>query len=223
MRIVCISDIHNKIGQIKLPPGDLLVIAGDLTGMGTIVEISKFNNDLEYIKLLYKHGILVIFGNHDILAEDNMSLAREMLTNAKYVLQDQSVEIDGIKFYGTAWTPRFHDWAFNVDRGAKIKEKWNMIPTDTDILVTHGPPHMILDVSSMYENIGCQDLLDTILVNSNIKAHIFGHNHFGYGIKEFHNKLFINASSLNEKYQAVNKPIMFDFDPTTKKYEIIII
>jgi hypothetical protein len=36
--------------------------------------------------------------------------------------------------------PVFCDWGFNLERGQPIQEKWDMIPDDTDILMTHGPP-----------------------------------------------------------------------------------
>ena len=40
--------------------------------------------------------------------------------------------------YGSPWQPEFNDWAFNLNRGEECREKWDMIPKDTDILITHG-------------------------------------------------------------------------------------
>ncbi len=206
MKLVCISDTHNKLAKINLPPGDLLVISGDILGNGSMVELIQFNHVAGLIKDKYKHGILLIAGNHDIIFEDDYGLAKSLIPNVSYYLQDNLVEIDGLKFYGAPWQPRFYDWAFNVDRGPKIKEKWDLIPDGVDVLITHGPPYGILDVSSRDEMIGCQDLLDAVL-RVKPKVHIFGHNHFGYGIKEFNGTTFINASSCNEKYLPINPPI----------------
>lgn len=55
-------------------------------------------------------------------------------------LQDSSVTLYGIKVYGTPWQPWFGGWAFNLERGETILEKWNLIPNDADIVMSHGPP-----------------------------------------------------------------------------------
>ena len=64
------------------------------------------------------------------------------------IFEDELVELDGIRFYGSPWTPAFNDWAFNKSR-AKIDKVWQNIPTDEHIhvLITHGPPKGILDIS----------------------------------------------------------------------------
>lgn len=48
-----------------------------------------------------------------------------LFTNAIY-LKDSSVVIDDIKFYGSAWRPRFFNWVFNLRRGAELREKWEL-------------------------------------------------------------------------------------------------
>ena len=40
--------------------------------------------------------------------------ARGLLTNAIY-LEDSGVEIDGVRFWGSPWTPTFMDWAFMLE------------------------------------------------------------------------------------------------------------
>ena len=92
----------------------------------------------------YKHKIYIA-GNHDRLFEDTPNIVRELFEqyhpNIIY-LQDSSIEVKGLKIYGSPWQPEFCDWAFNLPRGEKLKAVWDLIPDDTDILVTHGPPHM---------------------------------------------------------------------------------
>jgi len=63
-----------------------------------------------------------------------------MLTNCIY-LEDSSTTVHGYKIYGSPWTPYFFGWAFNAQRGKECAEIWSKIPTDTEILITHGPPH----------------------------------------------------------------------------------
>jgi Icc-related predicted phosphoesterase len=152
---------------------------------------------------------MLVAGNHDMIFEEDLGHAKSLIPNVAYYLQDDLVEIEGIKFYGAPWQPRFYDWAFNVDRGPKIKAKWDLIPDGIDVLITHGPVAGIHDRNSRGEAMGCQDLLDAVL-RIKPKVHICGHNHFGYGEKEFNGIYFINASSCNERYLPVNPPIEYE-------------
>jgi len=206
MKIVAISDTHNKLSKINLPDGDVLVIAGDITNMGTPVELIQFNHVVGLIKNKYKYGVLCISGNHDLLFEKDYNYAKSLIPNVDHYLQDSMVEIDGVKFWGSPHTPYFFGWAFNLHRGAEIKAKWDLIPDGIDVLVTHGPAAGVHDVNSRHESMGCKDLMQAIL-RVKPKLHICGHNHYGYGIKSFMDTTYINAASCNEKYMPVNPPI----------------
>ena len=117
--------------------------------------------------------------------------------------------IDGIKIYGSPWTPFFYNWAFNLRRGQQIASKWAAIPDDTDILITHGPPYGVLD-SASDGSVGCKDLLDRIEIVKP-QYHIFGHIHEGYGEYTRKGTKHLNACSLNSMYQSGNDPIAFVF------------
>ena len=123
-------------------------------------------------------------------------------------LQDEAVTIEGIKIYGSPWQPTFQDWAFNLDRGEEIKQKWDLIPSDVDLLVTHGAPHTILDKNFQGENIGCEELLAAV---RRIKPpyHLFGHIHEGYGRSVIGDTSFLNLSICDKDYLAVNSPTVF--------------
>src|SRR3712207_5545038 len=108
-RIVCISDTHNRNEQITVPEGDILIHAGDATFRGTIDEIERFNNWFAALPHRYK---IFVAGNHDWLFQTDNRLVRSLLNENIIYLQDSSTEIDGIKFYGSPWQPRFYDWAF---------------------------------------------------------------------------------------------------------------
>lgn len=204
MRIVCLSDTHNQ--QIETPDGDILIHAGDATVHGTHEEILEFNR--WFAALPHKRKIFVA-GNHDWLFETNPIMARALLDKSITYLQDKTVEIEGIKIYGSPWQPRFYDWAFNLNRGREMAEKWDLIPHDTEILITHGPPAGVLDRTAYGDQAGCDELIKKV---SEIrpKAHIFGHIHEGYGSTEESGVIFINASNCNESYFPINPPIVFD-------------
>lgn len=213
MKIVCLSDTHNCNEQIEVPDGDILIHSGDATITGTVEEVKRFS--AWFSSLPHKHKIFVA-GNHDWLFERNNELARTSINSEIIYLQDSFAEIDGLKIYGSPWQPRFFDWAFNLDRGYELAEKWKMIPMDTDILITHGPPNGILDLvprRGWDENTGCEELrkrVEEVASFGRLKLHVFGHIHCGYGTHEDFGVKFINASTCDEQYKPTQPPIVAD-------------
>lgn len=213
MKIVCLSDTHNIHNEIVVPDGDLLIHAGDATARGTIDEVRAFN--MWFTSLPHKYKVFVA-GNHDWLFEKNNEIAREILSSNIIYLQDSAVEIEGLKIYGSPWQPRFYDWAFNLNRGAELAEKWELIPDDTNILVTHGPPNGVLDeVPRQWgiENTGCEELrkrIDTLAEKDHLKLHVFGHIHCGYGRTEQNGVTFVNASNCDEQYLPTQPAIVVE-------------
>ncbi len=212
LKIVCISDTHNCNGQISVPDGDILIHSGDATISGTIEEIVLFNN---WFANLPHHYKIFVAGNHDWLFETNNRFARNLLDKSIIYLQDSAVEIEGLKIYGSPFQPRFFDWAFNLMRGAELAEKWKLIPDDTDILITHGPPNGILDEvprRNFIENTGCEELRMRVeeLRLKNLKLHIFGHIHCGYRTTKKFGVKFVNASNCDESYEPTNPPIVVE-------------
>jgi Icc-related predicted phosphoesterase len=212
-RIVCLSDTHNCTNEVDVPDGDILIHSGDATITGTVEEVNHFNE--WFAGLPHKNKIFVA-GNHDWLFERDDELARSMLGTSIIYLRDSSAVIDGLKIYGSPWQPRFYDWAFNLNRGQEIAEKWRLIPADTNILITHGPPHGILDgVPTQWgtENAGCEELRTRVLQIAplgELKLHVFGHIHGGYGTHEEFGVTFINASNCDEQYAPSQSPIIID-------------
>ncbi len=212
-RIVCLSDTHNANAQIDVPDGDILIHAGDATVTGTVEEVKLFNK--WFSSLPHMHKIFVA-GNHDWLFERDNELARTLLEKRIIYLQDSSVEIERLKIYGSPWQPRFFDWAFNLNRGYEMAEKWKLIPNDIDILITHGPPNGILDLvprRGWDENTGCEELrkrVEQIAKLGRLRFHIFGHIHCGYGTHDEFGIKFINASNCDEQYRPIQPPIVVD-------------
>ncbi len=217
VRIVCLSDTHNRHAELLVPEGDVLVHAGDATLRGTREELQAFAGWLG--SLPHRHKVLIA-GNHDFLFEREPEAARALVGGAIY-LEDSGVEIEGLSFWGSPWQPWYFDWAFNLARGAPLREKWSRIPPGTDVLVTHGPPHGIGDrvngpvprmlgaLISGGRHVGCEELRAAVL-RLRPRLHVFGHIHEGYGTQSLEGTRFVNASSCDRSYRAIHPPIVVD-------------
>ena len=217
IRFVCISDTHSLESALPkgfIPDGDVLIHAGDFTMHGHPSEITKFNEFLGQLPHQYK---VVVAGNHEISLDPSFQAftkldvewCRSLLTNCTY-LQDSFIHLYGYKIYGCPWQPRFSNMAFNLERGHDCLSKWSLIPIDTDILVTHGPPLGHGDYCKSKVRAGCVDLLQVVENKVKPSYHVFGHIHEGYGVTTNYTTRFINAAVCNKRYQPVNKPIVFD-------------
>lgn len=198
LKIDCISDTHMRHNNLKLPGGDILIHAGDATGRGSDEEIKEFLDWFQ--KQDYTHLVLIA-GNHDWGFERKPELfAKECESRRIHLLNDSGVELEGIKFWGSPVQPEFCNWAFNKERGEEIRKHWDLIPVDTEVLVTHGPPHKIRDDAPSGGAVGCVDLWNKIM-QTKVKMHVFGHIHEGAGHTYFLDRLFVNAASLDGRYR----------------------
>lgn len=207
MKIITISDTHTQHGFLELPKGDMIICAGDISYRGYRSEIENFL--YWYNKLDYQYKILIA-GNHDFYFENEDDDVDKLLSKYPTVtyLKDSGINIDGVNIWGTPWQPWFHNWAFNVPRGG-LKPYWDLIPNNTDILITHTPPYKILDKIEEGDPVGCEELLER-LNSLSVKYNIFGHIHEAYGIEKHNNTTYINTSVVNRIYNLVNKPILFE-------------
>ena len=203
MDITFISDTHTATPP--LPGGDILIHAGDLTYQGRTKETKK---QLDWIaQAPYKHKIIVP-GNHEVDWEKGHVPFDRYCTdrNITYLI-DSSVEIGGIKIYGSPRTPEFCGWAY-MHSQADIKKYWDMIPEDTNILLTPGPPYGILDMNEEGHHCGCPELLAAV---DRVKpeVHVFGHVHEAHGEWQSSYTWFANVAIMNRAYDPVNKPTIF--------------
>jgi len=205
MKVICISDTHGLHKDVKLPQGDLLIHAGDISSRGTRSEVLDFIQWFDNLEqFAYK---IFIAGNHDFFFEETLTSEINAIIPKNIIyLNDSGVVVEGLKIWGSPIQPEFYDWAFNRKRGEEIKKHWDLIPDDTDVLITHGPPANILDKTTTGKNVGCQDLLDAV-VNINPKFHIFGHIHEAYGMVKKNDSTFVNASLLTERYALSNEAL----------------
>ena len=257
MRITHISDTHNKHKQLngKLPGGDILIHSGDISSLGRKHEVQGF---VEWFNGIdnYTHKIFIA-GNHD-MSFDREILLRDKLAHFEgrteydtecaegkpewlkellgihlhpnvWYLENSDLMVDGIKIWGSPITPSFgYGWAFNKDRGHDINEVWNMIPMDTDIVITHGPIYGYCDrTSNTNTNVGCADLYHRL---HEVKPHLHfsGHIHEAYGWgtmpykDEWGDVYAFNGCSCNLRYEVYNPPITFDYNFITREMDFIM-
>ncbi len=210
MKLVCISDTHGDHANVQLPDGDVLVHAGDITAHGIEQDLEEF---LQWFsEMPHKHKMFIA-GNHDRFLERSAHAARQYAEDYGVTwLNDSGITIDGVNFWGSPITLRFHDWSFMRDPGDDIARHWSLIPKNTDVLITHGPPFGILDhvkrLDGSEEQTGCPQLLETVLVTQP-KVHIFGHIHEEYGVIKREGVEFLNVSTMNQSYRISNDPVVY--------------
>lgn len=206
MKVVVIGDTHGYHHLLNMPEGDLLVHCGDFTNLGQPKEIFSFNEWLGQQPYKYK---VVVPGNHDLSFEEDWSMCRAFLSNATHVLKDDLIEIEGRRIYGSPFVPQYGRWAF-MYTFALGKQIWEKIPENLDVLITHGPPEGVKDLTARGVRAGCPWLRDYI-VRQKPKYHVFGHIHEETGPITVGDTTHINASMANESHWVGKRdPFVFD-------------
>jgi Icc-related predicted phosphoesterase len=207
MKFVVISDTHGQHSLLNLPKADGIIHAGDVSKSGSEDQVKNFLN--WFSALDYEHKIFIA-GNHEFYFERaSREIIESIIPSNIHYLNDSGCTINGVKFWGSPISPWFFDWAFNRHRGAEIKAHWDLIPSDIDVLITHGPVYGILDQTFRGETVGCRDLLNKVN-EIQPKFHICGHIHEAYGQATIGETHYINASLLNLNYEIVNAPVVIE-------------
>ena len=215
MRICAISDVHEKQNDMdKLPDGDLLVSAGDETLSGNMDRFKEFVD--WFASQPHKHKVFVA-GNHSKnLSNYNREGSINIIRDAGIIyLEHEATVIDGLKIFGSPYSSRFGiGWSFNIDRGKDSVELYSEIPDDTQVLICHGPSHMINDAAprglGQYDNVGSVELTDRIRQLKQLKVFVCGHIHDAHNVLEKDGVIYANAAICDESYNPTNKPIVID-------------
>jgi len=219
VKLVIISDTHTMHHHVKVPEGDVLVHCGDWTNRGELHSIASF---LDWFALQpHKHKVFIA-GNHELSLEgyarkESLKLIHSYtntIDNFHY-LENSSVVIEGLNFYGSPATPWFCNWAFNFQRGKDIAAEWKKIPDNVNVLITHGPSYGILDMvqdsgSNKGRDLhqGCKDLAERISFLRELELHCCGHLHTDGGkYQKVLGVTYVNAAVCTERYQPTNLPV----------------
>jgi Icc-related predicted phosphoesterase len=245
MKICCISDTHNmhrelddffSAENVRRNCIDVVVHAGDFTDKGTYGEVEAF---VEWFSNLpIKHKVLIA-GNHEITldshrynrapatflpdeadrhrADETLDLLlRAHLKGRLYYLENDSVVIEGVKFYGSPFsvTPPFKNqvpWGFQYNETVLAKV-WEAIPADVDVLVTHTPPKGVMDSYKKLQR-GSASLLE-VLPKLDLSLHVFGHVHAQRGAKVVDDVIYVNAACVNgkRKIEAGTQPFLIEIE-----------
>ncbi|KAL7922178.1 Metallo-dependent phosphatase-like protein [Trichoderma austrokoningii] len=208
-RIVCISDTHNC--NVKLPPGDVLIHAGDLTNMGSKSELSRAVKWLEEADFEAK---IVVAGNHDVTLDEDFyfhhgdsfhnkakqdpaeciqllasspSITYLCHDSATIRLKSSTGPHTEFTVFGSPYSPRSGLWAFYYeapksleDNSTDLTSLWELVPLETDIVVTHTPPRTHCDTPEGQRPAGCEALRQA-LWRVRPKLAVCGHIHDGRG------------------------------------------
>jgi Icc-related predicted phosphoesterase len=226
MKIIALSDIHGDL--IKVPKCDVVCICGDILPLNIqrdlvrswtwlICEFTPWANSLKCDHVVF------VAGNHDFIFEQCHQVGSDIKNMWKdypkiHYLIDESVEINGKKFYGTPWCPSLHNWAF-YKSSEELTDVFSKIE-DCDVLLTHCPPKTgltgtVLETNYNYmRDFGCQELTDAIS-NKKISWILSGHIHSGdHNIFKFDNGIqyinIVNVSIKDESYRINYKPFKFE-------------
>jgi Icc-related predicted phosphoesterase len=209
-KLVLCSDTHELHNRLSWPEGDILVHAGDFTMIGEPEKIEEFG---KWLRDSPFSAIVIIAGNHDILFQKMPEKARKLLSKHDkiYYLEDGGCRVESVSFYGTPWQPEFGPgWAFTLDSEEELNKKWQYIPSDVQVLITHGPPAGILDFTVDGKHVGSTSLLTEINQRIKPQLHLFGHIHEGYGICRTGEVTFVNASICNPNYLPIHAPLVLE-------------
>lgn len=177
MKIAAISDTHGL--EFNRPWANVFIHAGDMTAWGEYPETLVLGRKLAFEGtedgMPPYDEVILVPGNHDnALAAFPKS---ELWTFSKHthLLIDQAWEYNGLVFYGSPWTPRFvgqnpQFMAFTATED-QMRDRFENIPAEVDVLITHGPPKGILDNGQ-----GSEALREAV-ERRRIRVHLFGHVH----------------------------------------------
>ena len=228
IRLVCISDTHNmhqkltnRLIKLYKSPNDILCHAGDFSESGSKDEI--LDVDRWFKELPYKN-IFIVSGNMDGITLDGDIDGHKAFKNATYLEHEAHIikfpELNNAQFkiFGTPYTPEFVG-GFQITDDKQGKELWNQIPTDTDILISHGPPKNVMDVTSSGWSVGDVQLRDQVFKRVKPKIMMFGHVHPSHG-KVYDKQTGIRFGNVAMFDNLIGKANAKDHDPIVFELDV---
>ena len=204
MRVCCIADLHGQLPP-DVPECDLLLIAGDICPDDEIIGQLFVREMLKpWLERQAAGRIVAVAGNHDVAAFRNPALMRAL---PWIYLENTYAEIEGLLVTGSAWTPGA-GWPFTLP-DERLADLWAQIPTNTDILLLHGPPFGYFDLTDSGQHLGSASLGARLQQLPRLKLLCCGHVHESYGRGTLASGAqIVNASLCDLDYHLVNPPIV---------------
>ncbi len=204
--IVCLSDTHGLHRGVSVPPGDILVHAGDFFTESNPDPDGLRDFDEWLGELPHPHKI-VVPGNHDFAIEAH-PIPHSLFKNAELLI-DEGLDVLGLKFWGSPVTP-LYSGAFGLSSSADRKRRYADIPVGVQMLITHGPPYGVLDHAPGEPHAGCRQLLNAVL-RIKPRVHIFGHIHGAHGVLTGRPTTFANVGLVSVTDQLAYAPAVVEF------------
>ena len=219
MILRAISDLHGRLPTVE--GCDVLVIAGDVCGHpggrpGSFWDCraqAKWLGDefRAWLDTVPATHVVATWGNHDFVAQRHPDLVPRDLPWT--LLVDAGATVAGVRFWGSPWSPWFHDWAFNAPAGDDaetfLRDRWARGPDDTDVLLVHGPPRGYGDRTADGRRTGSASLLERIeAVRPRLSLH--GHIHEDRGRWAVGPTTVANVSVLDLDYRLAHPATAFE-------------
>ncbi len=233
MKIWHISDTHSSHNLLQIPICDIVMFSGDESNFKNPYDnLKEFNNFIAWYSLLPIKYKIFIAGNHSAAIAKGLIKKQDFIDKGIIYLENEYVNIKGLKIFGSPITPTFNDWYFMKSRD-KMDKFWDNVDS-VDIMITHGPPKYILDLSENKEHklefCGDKTLLRHVVNRIKPSLHLFGHVHNyksieNSGVKKIANcnTIFSNGAVVADgKFgQLVSNGNLFEIDTVTKKVNIL--
>lgn len=224
-KLLFFSDTHGKHSRelakyINDADADIVIFTGDFVE-DRFSEVS-YTNFFQWFSTI-KATKIMIAGNHDFLLSERTFTKPQLLDEyGIHYLENEALEIEGIKFFGSPivvkrlLNKRTTHAVFYKQREDVNETFWDFIPSDTNVLLTHGPAFGIGDSARGNTPTGCIHLLNKLGTLKDLKVHAFGHIHEAHGLyymQELDWKFVaINSSIVDQNYGLKNKPIIFNYE-----------
>lgn len=170
LRIAAIADTHGL--GFSFPRAEIFIHAGDMTAWGEWAETAAVGKTLGEE---HYQAVILVPGNHDQALEQYPKVELFPFSEHTHLLIDEAWEYRGVLFYGSPWTPYFDGvnprWMAFVRGEEELRQHFQKMPGEIDVLITHGPPRGVLDNGT-----GSLALRDAV-EKRRIGKHIFGHLH----------------------------------------------
>jgi Icc-related predicted phosphoesterase len=209
MKLALISDTHGFLPALPTDV-DAIIHAGDIGPDRDPINWfrDRFYPYVEALGVPY----IATFGNHDRIGE-RQALPDNRPMNLRFLV-DEPYELEGVKFWFSPWSNLFGNWAFmRTEEG--LAHRYALIPEDTQIIVSHGPPKCYGDRifwDGEYRNVGSEALETRARELPNLRLLVTGHIHEAFGEYHLGAVKVLNVSHVNEMYQPTNEAVVVELD-----------